>query len=73
MMERQDHLYQNNRPTKVEDQIQMKRQNEPKSQAASAWNKAGTWEDRDLPAEVFQKALEQFWARDPSTLAIVRA
>lgn len=51
----------------------MRRQNEPKSQAASAWNKAGTWEDRDLPAEVFQKALEQFWAKATSTLALVKA
>ena len=50
----------------------MKRQNEPKSQAASAWNKAGTWEDRDLPAEVFQKALEHFWAKAPSTLALIK-
>ena len=50
----------------------MKKQNEPKTQAASAWNKAGTWEDRDLPAEVFQKALEHFWAKAPSTFALIK-
>jgi len=55
--ERQDHLYENNRPTKVDEG----QKPEPKSQATSAWNTAGTWEDRDLSSDIFQKALEEHW------------
>ncbi|TNV84483.1 hypothetical protein FGO68_gene1640 [Halteria grandinella] len=54
--ERNDQLY-DMRPTKVEDQKQIV---QPEKQVASAWNKAGTWEDKGINREQIQRILEQF-------------
>lgn len=53
---RNDNLY-DMRPTKVDKASPVAEDNK----AVSAWNSAGTWEDRALKAEHLDRALSSFW------------
>lgn len=60
MRDRQDNLQCfDNRPTKVVEPVQHK----SSSTGQSAWNTAGTWEDKTLSFSHLQKVFDQFWTQ----------
>ena len=46
-----------NRPIKIEG-VKPIEQTAPKSKAQSAWNQAGTWEDRTLKRDQLEKIIQ---------------